>query len=125
MVDIDAQVRHWEESSREDWLVASELVKRGRLRHGLFFAHLALEKMLKAHVCQHSGDVAPRIHNLVRLAEAAGLSLSPAELDLLADMNRYNLEGRYGEPAAVPPKTDAANDLMARAERMMAWLNRK
>ena len=105
MVDIDAQVRHWEESSREDWLVASDLIKRGRLRHGLFFAHLAIEKMLKARVCQHSGDIAPKIHNLVRLAEAAGLSLSPTELDLLADMNRYNLEGRYCDPAAVPPTT--------------------
>jgi len=125
MVDIDSQIRHWEQSGREDWAVACDLVERGRLRHGLFFAHLALEKMLKAGVCRHTGDVAPRMHNLVRLGEMAGLSMAPAQLDLLADMNRYNLEGRYSDPAVAPLKKHEAGDLMVRAERMMEWLSQR
>jgi hypothetical protein len=31
-------------------------VARGRTRHGLFFAHLALEKTLKAHVCRATNE---------------------------------------------------------------------
>jgi HEPN domain-containing protein len=41
----------------------------------LFFAHLALEKLLKAHVCRATRDLAPRVHALLRLAERAGLML--------------------------------------------------
>jgi len=45
--------------------------EKNRIRHGLFLANLALEKALKALVCKATRDLAPRIHNLVRLAELA------------------------------------------------------
>jgi len=53
----------------EDWEVGKELIVGRRFRHGLFFIHLALEKILKAHVCRNTVDIAPPIHNLARLAE--------------------------------------------------------
>ena len=43
MVDISKVVAHWRTGAREDWDVATDLVERGRLRHGLVFAHLALD----------------------------------------------------------------------------------
>ena len=57
MPDIDAQVAFWREGSLEDWAVARELVAGGRLRRGLFFAHLALEKLLKALVVRRTNDL--------------------------------------------------------------------
>lgn len=51
MINIEKQIAHWRNGAEEDWSVAQELIERGRVRHGLFFAHLALEKMLKAHYC--------------------------------------------------------------------------
>lgn len=77
MVDIIHQIAHWRDGAREEWQVATELLEKGRVRQALFFTHLALEKALKAHVCRHTGDLAPRTHNLVRLAEIAGLTVSP------------------------------------------------
>lgn len=71
MIDINKQINYWRNSAIEDWEVARELLKSGRVRHGLFFAHLAIEKLLKAHVCRSTKDLAPRIHNLVRLADMA------------------------------------------------------
>lgn len=71
MVDIGKQIEHWRAGAGEDWEVARDLVERGKIRHGLFFAHLALEKTLKAHVCRTTNELAPPIHNLVRLAEGA------------------------------------------------------
>ncbi len=79
MIDIDKQIAYWRDSADEDFAVARELVRRTRIRHGLFFAHLALEKALKAHVCRVTQDIAPRVHNLVRLAELAELDLQPAQ----------------------------------------------
>lgn len=36
-----------------------------------------------------------QLHNLIRLAEIAGLSLNSEQRDLLADINLFNIEGRY------------------------------
>ena len=47
MVGVEKHIAYWRNGSDEDWQVALELVGSGRTRHGLFFAHLALEKMLK------------------------------------------------------------------------------
>ena len=69
MIDVPAQIAYWKSGAEEDWQVAVDLVRLGRVRHGLFFAHLALEKVLKAHVCRVTRDVPPRLHLLLRLAE--------------------------------------------------------
>jgi hypothetical protein len=47
MVDIEKQSAFWRSSAEEDWDVACQLVANERTRHGLFFAHLALEKILQ------------------------------------------------------------------------------
>lgn len=107
MVDIPRQVAAWRKGAEEDWPVACELVERGRLRHGLFFAHLAIEKLLKAHVCRRTEDLAPRIHNLVRLAEQAGLRPSAEQLDVLAEMNQFHDEP-VSHRGAVPGESRAA-----------------
>jgi HEPN domain-containing protein len=73
MINIDKQIEHWLAGAAEDLDVACSLVDQGRIRHGLFFAHFALEKNLKAHVCRVRNDIAPPIHNLLRLAERASL----------------------------------------------------
>ncbi len=97
MVDIEKQIDYWRQGSSEDWEVAVKLVKDGKGRHGLFFAHLALEKILKAIICRRTHDVPPKIHNLTRLSELAGLKVDERQADVLADMNQFNLEGRYPE----------------------------
>lgn len=61
---------------------------------GLFFAHLTLEKILKAHwVRDNLGDFPPRIHNLRRLAELTNLSLNPSQMIFLEQMNTFQMEG--------------------------------
>lgn len=123
MVDISKQVSHWREGAVEDWGVAQELIDRNKIRHGLFIAHLALEKTLKAHVCRITGELAPRIHNLVRLAEIGGLTLSDSQIDLLADVNEFNIEGRYPELLMPPPTRAEADEYMARIAEVLQCLN--
>ena len=125
MVDINTQIRHWLEGGREDWLAACSLIEHGHHRQGLFMAHLALEKLLKSKVCQRTGDLAPRMHNLVRLAELAEINLKAEQLDTLADMNDFNLEGRYPEEMAAPPTAPESKALMARTKEVIEWLTQK
>jgi HEPN domain-containing protein len=98
MMDVLKQAAFWKAGAEEDLEVARELIANRRIRHALFFAHLSLEKILKAHVCRRTQDLAPRIHNLVRLAEAAALQLPPERLNVLAEMNAFHIEGRYPKP---------------------------
>jgi HEPN domain-containing protein len=81
-----------------------------------------LEKLLKAHVCKETHDLAPRIHNLNRLAELAGLSPSPEQVNLMARMTELQREGRYPNPLIPPPGADAAREGLRRAEELFQWL---
>jgi len=122
MIDIEKQVAYWRNGAAEDWEVAQELIGSGRVRHGLFFAHLTLEKLLKAHVCRHTQDLAPRLHNLVRLAELAALPLGQAQIDILAEMNAFNIEGRYPDSLIPPPSQSEAREYLRRVEEVYRWL---
>ena len=51
MIDAEKQIVYWRKGAEEDIAVARELLEKKRIRHGLFFVHLSLEKMLKAHFC--------------------------------------------------------------------------
>lgn len=125
MIDIVRQVAYWRDGAREDWAVAQDLIAQGRVRHALFFAHLALEKALKAHVCRQTNDLAPRMHNLVRLAETGVVPLSQDYEDVLAEMNAFNLEGRYPDLLMPPPSLAEAQAYLERAEEVLVWLLRQ
>jgi HEPN domain-containing protein len=86
---------------------------------------LALEKVLKAHVCRHTQDVAPRVHNLTRLSELAGLSLDQGAVDVLADMNQFHIEGRYPESGMSRPTQAEADLYVARAGKVLQWLTER
>ncbi len=92
------------------------------MRHSLFFAHLTLEKVLKAHVCGYTRELAPKLHNLVRLAELSGLKLDEAQISLLAEMNSYNLEGRYPDMLLPAPTLNDAKIQINKAEKVYQWL---
>ena len=122
MINIDKQIAHWRNGAEEDWSVAQELIERGRIRHGLFFAHLALEKMLKAHYCKSTGELAPLIHSLVRLADRAGLKFDEARIDLLAEVSEFNIEGRYPEMLLPQPSELEVESYMSRIAEVLQCL---
>lgn len=125
MVNIEKQIQYWGTGAVEDWQVAVELVEMGRTRHGLFFAHLALEKLLKALVCRATQDLAPRLHALLRLSEYAGIDFSEAQRVFLARFDRYQIEGRYPDALPVPLEITAARTELQQAQEMFAWLRQK
>lgn len=122
MVDVEKHVAYWRDGAQEDWTVAGELLARGRIRQGLFFVHLAREKALKAHACRRIRDLAPRTHNLVRLAEVADLQSSSAHLQTLAEMNAFSQAGRDPETLSAAPTATEADAYLTRATEVFEWL---
>jgi HEPN domain-containing protein len=122
MVNVKKHIDYWLTGAKDDWEVAKELVSSGRYRHGLFFAHLALEKILKAHICRNTRDLSPRLHNLVRLSELAELTLDQNQIEFLADMNAFNLEGRYPDIISPQISKKEASGYLNRTEDVFKWL---
>ena len=61
-----------------------------------FLSHLMLEKLLKAHwIKDNEGNHPPKIHNLIKLSVNIKLKLPESDLEFLAVMNQFQLEGRY------------------------------
>jgi HEPN domain-containing protein len=125
MVDIQQQIVYWTSGAEEDIAVAEELIGNKRYRHGLFFAHLALEKILKAHICKKTNELAPRIHNLVRLSEMGDIELSEDQLNHLADMNEFNLEGRYPIQYIDTTSEQEAANYLSKTKEALEWLIRQ
>jgi len=121
-MDIQKQIDYWQRGSEEDMAAASTLLQKRHLRHTLFFAHLAIEKMLKAHVVRVTADIPPRIHDLLRLADLARIALPDERRAFLARFQQYGLAGRYPgfEPPA--PSVGEAESVLREAQEVLAWL---
>lgn len=94
-MNIERQVQYWVEGAESDGKLAMEIIQKDYTEQGLFFTHLSMEKLLKAMICKQTSSIAPRIHNLLRLAEKAGLLLNKEQTNFMAELNNYNQEGRY------------------------------
>jgi HEPN domain-containing protein len=121
-MDLDKQIEYWRQGSEEELEVAGELLKLRKWRQGMFFAHLALEKILKAHVTKTTRAIPPKSHKLVRLAELAALTLSEQQRDFLREFQIYNIEGRYPDLPAPPLDPETVQRQLAVATEMIEWL---
>lgn len=121
-MDVDKQADHWLSSGGEDFEAARSLLETGHYRHALFFAHLAIEKTLKAHVTRRTCQVPPRIHNLERLADMAGIDISPGRRESLREFGVHQVGGRYPDPSQVQLSLDTAGADLLTAEEILEWL---
>ncbi|MBI5789018.1 MAG: HEPN domain-containing protein [Candidatus Schekmanbacteria bacterium] len=94
-MDTQQIIQYWLKTSEDDIRVAQHLYEAKDYPQALFFGHLFLEKILKALVVQATGEHAPGIHKLLRLANLAGLELTESQKEFLLKVTAYNIEGRY------------------------------
>jgi HEPN domain-containing protein len=105
----ELDVESWIRASRYDLQTARALLRSRRYVYVLFMCQQSIEKLLKAHVTRETGELAPRIHNLVRLADVSGQKFAPAERELLERLSLYYLQTRY------PPEIQALAKTVKRA----------
>ena len=71
---IERQIRLWKLGAIAELKPVKDLLATGNARQALFWAHLSVEKALKAHVTRVTRKTAPFTHSLIRLVELTDLS---------------------------------------------------
>ena len=89
------QIDYWISSAKHDLDVAETLFQNEKYDWCLFLAHLVLEKVFKALYVQNIGEMAPRIHDLVRMANMAEIEFKEETLEFLDAVNTFNISTRY------------------------------
>jgi HEPN domain-containing protein len=121
-MDVEKQVEYWRDGAEEDMAAARSLVDTGHRRQALFFAHLALEKMLKAHITKVTEDIPPRTHDLLRLAELAAIPVGDQQKQFLARFQEHCLGGRYPDLGPLPPPRKELEQELQKAQETLSWL---
>ena len=67
MIDLAIQTEYRKSSALSDIETAEILIEKGKLKEGLFFCHLTIEKIIKAHYIKEQKALAPKTHDLLYL----------------------------------------------------------
>ena len=125
-MDKQDYIDYWRISAEKSWGAAKHLFEKSDYVESLFFAHLTLEKILKAHwVNDNKGDFPPRIHNVQRLAEQTNLVLTASQMIFLEQMNTFQMEGRYPDYRFTIYQTfdqQQTNLILGEVENLYQWL---
>jgi len=96
MMTKEQHINYWVDTAQYDWSGAEEAFIAKRFMHCLFWAHLTLEKLAKAHwVRTHEDNIPPKVHNIVWLLEQSDIDLGDEMMTFLNEFNKFQLSGRY------------------------------
>jgi HEPN domain-containing protein len=96
-LDIDKIIKHWIETSENDFNTMLTLNNSKSFGWALFLGHISTEKLLKALYVKRYNEHAPFTHNLYRLAELIGIDMSDEHSDWLDQITSFNLNARYDD----------------------------
>lgn len=126
---MDEATKRWIERASYDLETARAMLVSRRYLYVAFMCQQSLEKLLKAIVIAHKKE-ALRTHNLVRLAEIAGVYnvMSDKNQDFLADLTPFAIESRYGdyrERLSEIVNRKQAECYMKKTAEVFKWLRKK
>jgi HEPN domain-containing protein len=96
-IDVKEVIRHWTETSDDDFRTMYALYNSKSYHWALFLGHITIEKLLKAYYVKIHRSHAPFTHNLYRLAELCELELTDELKRWLVEVTTFNLEARYDD----------------------------
>lgn len=94
---MNDKVLYWIELSDYDLETADAMLQTKRYLYVGFMCHQSIEKLIKAVLSQNSGEIPPKVHNLIRLAESAKLleQMNAEQKKTIFLLNPLNIESRY------------------------------
>ncbi len=87
----DKLIEYWITDSDDDYETMIVMFDSKKFSWYLFIGHLMIEKLLKAYYVKVKSDYPPFIHNLLRLAEKAELSLTDGKKQQFVTITAFNI----------------------------------
>ena len=87
--------KNWLALADYDLETARHMLTTGRYLYVVFLCHLALEKILKAHIAEFTQEVPIKTHDLIYLVKKCELELSENHLDFIGKINTASIPTRY------------------------------
>lgn len=124
-MDIIKQIKYWKEGAFDNLETAEILIDKHKFKEGLFFCHLTIEKLLKAHFVKQNNEFAPKTHNLLYLISKSNLKIDEENSKFIIELMDYQLEGRYPEKFPENPNLHDSLVYLSKTKELSQWLNRK
>ncbi|PWH15638.1 MAG: DNA-binding protein [Anaerolineae bacterium] len=119
------ETTNWIALAEYDLETARHMLQSGRYLYVVFMCHLALEKMLKAHVTEATQSMPVKTHDLIYLVRKAGLNLPSEYLDFIGRINNASIPTRYPEDlqrALTEYPQPVAERYLQQTEEVLLWL---
>lgn len=123
-MDIKKQAEYWHTGSLSDIDTAGILIDKNKLSEGLFFCHLAIEKILKALYVKNLSEYAPKSHNLFMLCEKSNITPEEDVEILLGILMKYQAEGRYPQQSTVKHTRDQVVQFFNKTKEVHKWFEK-
>lgn len=117
-------ITYWKTTAEKDWIAVEHLFEKGDYLHSLFFAHLVLEKLMKAHWVKDNQGTVP---HLVYLLGQTQLSLPAPFPALLVQMNQFQMSSRYPDYQFLMYKIATktyTQTVLKQVEQLKTWLEK-
>ncbi len=93
-------INYWSFQVENDFKASEVLCLATYYAQSLFWAHLSLEKLLKAlWIKNNVTNTPPFVHNLLRIALETECEFNENELEFFTEMNLFQIKGRYPDYA--------------------------
>jgi HEPN domain-containing protein len=116
---------NWIALADYDIETARHMLATGRYLYVIFLCHLALEKLLKAHVAEVTQTLPIKTHDLIYLVKKCGMELSEDHLDFIGKINTASIPTRYPDDLQRALKEypkSVAKDYLDRTTELVQWL---
>ncbi len=94
----------------------------------VFMSHLSIEKALKGLYQEKLGTIPPKVHNLLYLIEAVGITLPDDLYQLVFALNRASVPTRYPEDLDQMHKDypkQKTEKLLVQSKEVLKWLKKE
>jgi len=97
---VNPETRNWLAGAEYDLETAGHMLATGRCIYVVFMCHLAVEKVLKALVCEATNASPPRTHDLDRLLGMTSAALEPPLAQFVTQLSQASVTTRYPDDLA-------------------------
>lgn len=116
---------NWIALADYDMETARHMLATERYLYVIFLCHLAIEKLLKAHVAEVTKTVPIKTHDLIYLVKKCELELPENHLDFIGKINSASIPTRYPDDLQRALKEypkSVARDYLNQTMELIQWL---